>query len=147
MKGRMTDGCLFRFLQHLKPLRQAAEKSRQKRPAASAGLVGQRKTARGRHIQPLLLFSCWFKVLMVELHLCCISSPTSFWKHETSRCSQSACYWSQSLNLADFSNNMMDGAKVLRCLLTLTLCIYLGFHQFPLWISERFIIRREAGLT
>lgn len=30
------------------------EKSRQKLPAASAGLVGQRKTARGRHIHPLV---------------------------------------------------------------------------------------------
>lgn len=54
-------------------------------------------------------------------------------------------------NEGNVSNNVMDAAKVQRsanCLLTLDLGVYLGFHQFPLWICERFInVRKEADIT
>ena len=58
---------------------------------------------------------------------------------------------SEPLKTKSVSNNVMDAAKVQRsanCLLTLDLGVYLGFHQFPLWICERFInVRREADIT
>lgn len=87
------------------------------------------------------------------LHYCPLRSQISFWKHKTSCWSPSACYWSHSLNLQELKYfKQCDGWRSvssahMHSLLTLDLWVYLGFHQFPLWICESFNIRREGNVT